>query len=133
MSHRSTVAQSKQAERHVAALLGGRRLHAGEWYGGGDVDVVSEREGDWVAQVKQRKDVAGYIQEGMRQLDEVRDAMPLKLLVIVTKPGSGKTSETYVMMRVSEWTRMQSDDGVSALGKRIKKITENTDAGSTEL
>ena len=71
MSARSTVAQSKQAERDVAALLGGRRLHAGEWYGGGDVDVVAN-DNSWVAQVKQRKDVATYIQEGMRQLDEVR-------------------------------------------------------------
>lgn len=112
MSRSSTVAQSKQAERDVATLLGGRRLHAGEWYSGGDVDVISV--GDlrgpmffWVAQVKQRKDVAGYIQEGMRQLDEVKDKEPLKLLVIKTKPGSGKPSETYVMMRAEEWLRMK--------------------------
>ncbi len=108
MSKRSTVAQSKQAERDVAKLLGGVRLHAGEWHGGGDIDVVSlEGYADWVAQVKQRRDVAGYIQEGMRQLDEVRSSDSLKLLVIVTKPGSGKTSETYVMMRAEEWMRMR--------------------------
>ena len=112
MSARSTVAQAKQAERNVAYLLGGRRLHAGEWYGGGDVDVVAN-DNSWVAQVKQRKDVATYIQEGMRQLDEVRETgmghQQLKLLVIVTKPGSGKTSETYVMMRASEWLRMRGE------------------------
>ena len=119
MSNRSTVAQSKQAERNVAELLGGRRLHAGEWFGGGDVDVVSadgygDDNEEWVAQVKQRKDVAVYLQEGMRQLDEVRNRghyKPLKLLVIVTKPGSGKTSETYVMMRASEWLRMRNRPG----------------------
>ena len=110
----SIVAQSKQAERDVGALLGGRRLHAGEWDAGGDVDVVSTDEdgwhdGEWVAQVKQRKDVATYIQGGMRQLDEVYNPAPLKLLVIVTKPGSGKTSETYVMMRASEWLRMRDN------------------------
>lgn len=120
MSGRSIVAQSKQAERDVGALLGGRRLHAGEWDGGGDIDVESEHQEGvctnltcdqprWVAQVKQRKDVAGYIQEGMRQLDEVRDKRPLKLLVIVTKPGSGKTAETYVMMKASEWLRMRGE------------------------
>ena len=111
MSKSSIVAQSKEAERKVAARLGGRRLHAGEWYGGGDVDVVSAdiQHADWVAQVKQRKDVAGYIQEGMRQLDEVKDKKPYRLLVIVTKPGSGKPAEMYVTMRAEEWIRMRDD------------------------
>lgn len=113
MSNRSTLAQSKQAERDVAALLGGRRLHAGEWWNGGDVDVVSEGpQVPWIAQVKQRRDVAGYIKEGMRQLDEVVDNQnppPRKLLVIVTKSGRGKSSETYVMMRAEEWIRMRDN------------------------
>ena len=118
MSRRSTVAQSKQAERDVGALLGGRRLHAGEWYGGGDIDVVSVNkesgldDESWVAQVKQRKDVAGYIQEGMQQLELVekgRRINPLKLLVIVTKPGRGNPAETYVMMKASEWLRMRGE------------------------
>ena len=113
MSKRSTVAQSKQAERDVATLLGGYRLHAGEWKNAGDVDAIAD-DGSWFAQVKQRKDVAGYIQEGMRQLDEVTNPTPLKLLVIVTKPGSGKTSETYMMMRAEEWIRMR-DAGTSEL------------------
>ncbi len=109
MSNRSTVAQSKQAERDVAAMFGGRRLHAGEWHGGGDVDCVPAEKApyDWVIQVKHRRDVAKYIKEGMRQLDEVRDPGPLKLLVIKTKPGAGKDSEVFVMMRASEWIRMR--------------------------
>ena len=108
MIGRSTVAQSKQAERDVGLLLGGYRLHAGEWKNAGDVDVIAH-DGSWFAQVKQRKDVAGYIQEGIRQLDEIHNPTPLKLLVIVTKPGSGKTAETYVMMKASEWLRMRGD------------------------
>ena len=110
MSKRSIVAHSKQAERDVGTLLGGRRLHAGEWYGGGDVDVVAD-DGSWVAQVKHRSDVAGYIQEGLRQLAEVRNKEPLQLLVIKTKPGPGKPSETYVMMTANEWLRMQEKAG----------------------
>lgn len=106
MSARSRVAQSKQAERDVAEKLGGTRLHAGEWHGGGDVDVVSDPEGQWVAQVKHRKDVARYIQEGLAQLSEVEDTEPLQLLVIKTKPGQGKPSEMYVLMRADEWLRM---------------------------
>lgn len=106
MSRSSTNAQSKQAERDVAETLGGRRLHAGEWHGGGDVDVVPEpRTNEWVAQVKHRRDVATYIQEGIKQLDEVRDPTPLRLLVIKTKPGRGKESEVFVLMRIEEWLR----------------------------
>lgn len=105
MSRSSTVAQSKQAERDIGALLGGKRLHAGEWYGGGDIDVVAN-DNSWVAQVKHRKDVAGYILEGMRQLDQVRgEDTRTRLLVIKTKPGQGKPSETFIMMRAAEWLR----------------------------
>ena len=105
MSHSSIVAHSKQAERDVGLLLGGTRLHAGEWKGGGDIDVVDD-DGYWIAQVKHRKDVAAYIQEGMRQLDEVgKEDTRTRLLVVKTKPGKGKPSETYVMMRAEEWLR----------------------------
>ena len=85
MTRSSIVAHSKQAERDVGLLLGGKRLHAGEWYGGGDVDVVAN-DHSWIAQVKHRKDVAAYIQEGMRQLDEVEaEVEGTRLLVIKTK------------------------------------------------
>ncbi len=104
MTRSSIVAHSKQAERDVGLLLGGKRLHAGEWKGKGDIDVIAD-DNSWIAQVKHRKDVAAYIQEGMRQLDEVEENQRTKLLVIKTKPGKGKPSETYVMMRAREWLR----------------------------
>ena len=113
MSKSSIVAASKQAERAAAYYLGGRRLHAGEWTGEGDVDIIGT---SFFGQVKHRKDVAGYIQEGMKQLDDVQDSRlelerlepdivpePMPILVIQTKPGSGRPSETYVMMRIQDY------------------------------
>ncbi len=106
MSKKSVAAHAKQAERDVAELLGGVRLHAGEWHGGGAVDVIADNC-TWACQVKHRKDVAGYIQEGLQQLAEVRDKKPFQLMAIKTKPGSGGSSETYVLMRADEWNRMR--------------------------
>lgn len=99
----SIVASSKEAEREVARVLGGTRLHAGEWKGKkGDVDV----EGPfWVAQVKHRAGVPAYITEGMKQLDEaVTDKM--KLLVLVTKPGRGKKAQMFVMLQAEDFARL---------------------------
>ncbi len=113
MSKSSIVAASKQAERDVAAALGGRRLHAGEWQGEGDVDAVGP---DFIAQVKQRKDVAGWLQEGVKQIEEALqskdelkrlqpdiDDYPNPLVVIVTKPGSGRPSRRFVLMGVETY------------------------------
>lgn len=103
MSRRSTVAQSKEAEREVARELGGRRLTAGEWRGSGDVDVIDQFN-EWVAQVKHRSDLPYYITEGFRQIREAvagTDFIPL--VVIRTKPGRGRNAETFVMMDVATW------------------------------
>ena len=103
MSKRSIIAASKQAERDVAALLGGRRLHAGEWGGKGDTDVVGP---GWIAQVKHRSGLPTYIKEGMRQIREAAvgtDNLPL--LVIQTKPGRGYESQTFVMLEVEDFIR----------------------------
>lgn len=105
MSRRSTVAQSKQAERDVAKLLGGRRLTAGEWHGKGDVDVLGP---GWAAQVKHRSGVPDYIIEGMRQIQEATDKQGylLPLLVLLTKPGRGKPARAFVIMEADDWYRL---------------------------
>ena len=107
MSRKSTVAQSKQAEREVAALMGGQRLHAGEWHGPGDVDVIDkDSPAVWVAQVKHRAAVPGYILKGLRQIQEaaLSERPPyIPLLVIKTKPGRGKDSRTFVVMEAEDW------------------------------
>ncbi|KKN84425.1 hypothetical protein LCGC14_0288870 [marine sediment metagenome] len=103
MSRRSTVAQSKQAERDVALLLGGRRLHAGEWKKKGDADVAGP---GFVAQVKQRSGVSTYITEGMRQIQEAAQGTDdLPLLVIRTKPGRGHGAQTFVVLEVGDFIR----------------------------
>lgn len=112
MTRRSTVAQSKDAERAVAEKLYGRRLHAGEWCGKGDVDVIGLY---FLAQVKHRSGVPNYIIEGMDQIHEAaKDAEELRrlephihvgpqpLLVLVTKPGRGKPSRTFVIREIME-------------------------------
>lgn len=113
MSRRSTVAQSKDAERRVARLYpNARRLSAGEWNGRGDVDVVTP---DNVIQVKHRKNVPAYILEGLDQIQEgakdVQEVIRLQgesmyarkpLLVIVTKPGSGRPSRIFEVKEVFE-------------------------------
>lgn len=110
MSKRSIVAASKEAEREVARRTGGRRLSAGEWQGEGDVDVITPTS---VIQVKHRSNVAAFIIEGMQQVQEAaKDTGELARLVpgrwaysvepvlmIVTKPGSGRPSR---MFRVTE-------------------------------
>lgn len=111
MSRSSIVSQSKQAERDVATLMDGYRFKAGEWHWGGDVDIAEQEKGPWawVGQVKQRKDVAGYIREGMKQLDEARVDDADRLLFIKTKPGSGRSAEIYVLMRLEQFMRINND------------------------
>ncbi len=114
MSRSSTVASSKQAERDVARVFGGRRLHAGEWCGEGDIDVITPTQ---AIQVKHWKNVAAYIIEGIRQAQEgaadeaeidrllgpqfsrrVTSTKPV--LVIVTKPGRGRPSRMFQVTEV---------------------------------
>lgn len=116
MSKKSIVAQSKQAERHVAGLLNGRRLHAGEYCGIGDVDVIAP---SIIIQVKHRSGVPGYITEGMEQVRQATKSMtelrrlapdwmvedPLPVLALQTKPGSGKPAETFFVVDAA-WFRL---------------------------
>ena len=111
MSRSSVVAQSKQAERDVAKVYDGRRLHAGEWCGAGDIDVITYTQ---AIQVKHWKNVAAYIIEGIRQAQEgaadVAELARLQpspssqrrqpVLVIVTKPGSGRPSRMFQVTEV---------------------------------
>lgn len=107
MSRSSTMAQSKQAERDVAELLHGRRLRAGEWRGPGDVDVVGP---GWAAQVKHRTAVPAYITEGMRQVKEATASSPMAgILVVKTKPGRGRQSETFVVLDVETWLNVTGE------------------------
>jgi len=114
----STVASSKQAERDVAELFSGRRLHAGEWEGRpGDVDILAGR---YIIQLKHRKGVPNYIVEGLKQIQESAAAYAkhnetkIPLLVIKTKPGGGHTSRTFVVMEVGDW--MEHIEPMQALG-----------------
>ena len=116
MSRRSTVNQSKDAEREVARQLGGRRLHSGEWKRKrGDVDVIGRT---FIAQVKHRSGVPNYIIEGMDQIQEAAKEyeelqrldpqivyLPDILLVLRTKPGQGKPSRTFVIQEIEDWVR----------------------------
>jgi hypothetical protein len=115
MSKRSTVAQSKEAEREVARILGGRRLHAGEWHGPGDVDVLCD---GYIAQVKHRSGVPDYLVEGMEQIgkatlatEELRrlgsSDRPIPMVVLRTKPGRGKGAQTYIVMEVGWFNLMR--------------------------
>ena len=106
MSKRSIVAASKQAERDVAEFLGGRRLHAGEWGGPGDVDVIAP---GLIVQVKQRTGVPAYITEGLQQIGDAiegrvelqrlgSDDRPIPVVAIRTKPGRGKPAQTFYVL-----------------------------------
>lgn len=102
------MAQSKQAERDVAELLGGRRLRAGEWHGLGDVDVIGR---GWAAQVKHRAAVPAYIIEGMRQvLEATAGTDELGVLVVKTKPGRGRRSQTFVILDVASWCTLIGEE-----------------------
>lgn len=114
----SIIAESKQVERNVAEFLGGRRLHAGEWQGPGDVDVIADR---FIAQVKHRANVPSYILEGLRQIHEAREAQeelrrlqptitdfPIPLAVIRTKPGRGREGHTFFVLDQECFNRLAS-------------------------
>lgn len=105
----SIVAASKQAERVVGDIFGGRRLHAGEWEGRpGDVDVIA---GPYIIQVKHRSAVAKWIIEGMTQIQESAAAYEengetlIPLMVIKTKPGMGHTSRHFIMIEAEDWMK----------------------------
>lgn len=114
MTRRSTLAQSKEAERHVAKELGARRLRAGEHRGEGDLDL----DGGWfVVQVKHRKDVPAWLRDGMAQAMRGSCGLtekPMPLLAIRTKPGSGRDAQTYIVVTAEHWIasngRGQGDD-----------------------
>ncbi len=99
-SNRTTL--SKAAERFAGALLGARRMVAGEWKGPGDVDL----DGGWfLAQVKNTR-IGERRRWGMQQIQEAckgTDKMPL--LVEVDKPGrGGGETEVWVTVRWQDWT-----------------------------
>jgi hypothetical protein len=112
VTRRSTVEQSKAAEREVARVLGGRRLHAGEHDGPGDIDVDG---GWWVTQVKHIAGTPAWLSKGMKQVCTAAGAKPGKpmpLLVIVTKPGTGKSAEMFVVIRAEDFV-LWNGKGVS--------------------
>ena len=122
MSKSSIVAASKETERRVArAYPGGQRLSAGTWIGEGDIDVISDQ---YAIQVKHGYGLAAYIKEGIRQaqegaadVEEVNrlagqsrytsgrfapdtDALRQPILVIVTKPGSGRPARMFEVKEI---------------------------------
>lgn len=102
----SIIAYSKAAERLVAAELSdqARRLHAGEWGGPGDVDVMGP---GFYAQVKHVRNVPAYMGEGFRQINEATAGSEITPLVIIrTKPGPGHEAKTYVVMEVEQWRKV---------------------------
>lgn len=113
-SQKSMVAYSKQAERDVAKVFGGRRLSAGEWQGDGDVDVIVLDGAAYAIQVKQRTGVPKWFIEGMDQVkDAVKDTKALDrmgisfdllpIMVVKTKPGQGKPSKMYIVLELEDW------------------------------
>ncbi len=116
-SKSSIVSASKEAERRVARVYGGRRLTAGEWNGKGDVDVITPL---YAIQVKHRSNVPAYLLEGIRQAQEgaadtkemirlfgieelAKDTKPPEpILVIITKPGRGRKSRTFELKEIFE-------------------------------
>lgn len=116
MNRRSTVSQSKQAERDVAEEMGGRRLHAGEWHGSGDVDVIDVAlPARWVAQVKHRSGVPDYLVEGMRQVNKATaNSRLLPVLVLKTKPGQGRPSQTFYILDTAGWQRVRPKEQESS-------------------
>lgn len=115
----SIVAQSKQVERNIAEFLGGRRLHAGEWQGPGDVDVVAPR---FIAQAKHRAGVPAYLVEGMKQIREALAAPeelrrlcptiaddPIPVVVVRTKEGRGKRAQTFYVLDQKSFNRLVTE------------------------
>lgn len=108
-SRSSIIAFSKAAERLVATLLHPKafRLHAGEWKGPGDVDVMGP---GFYAQVKHVKNIPTYMGEGFRQINAATEGSAVTPLVIIrTKPGQGYEAKTYVVMEVAEWRKIYYD------------------------
>lgn len=102
MNRRSTLAQSKDAERLVAERLGGKRRPSSGLADQPDV------EGDtWVAEVKHRN-IPAWILTAMAQADRASECAWFErglsrarpLLVLVDKPGPGKTAR---MLVVQDW------------------------------
>lgn len=105
-SRSSIIAFSKAAERLVATLLHPKafRLHAGEWKGPGDVDVMSPGV---YAQVKHVRNIPTYMGEGFRQINDATEGSAITPIVIIhTKPGPGHEAKTYVVMEVDQWRKV---------------------------
>ena len=73
----------------------------------------------FIAQVKHRSNVPGYITEGMKQIhealaapDELRRLCPdiyddpIPIVVVRTKPGRGRKAQTFVVLTQIDFNRM---------------------------
>lgn len=102
----SIISFSKAAERLVAKELNPEafRLHAGEWKGAGDVDVMGP---GFYAQVKHVTNIPTYMGKGFKQINEATEGSAVTPLVIIrTKPGTGHEAKTYVVMEVEQWRKV---------------------------
>lgn len=105
-SKRSTVNQAKDAERWIAAEMGGVRIPSGTWQAAGDADVDL---GYALVQAKQRSGPA-WLWKGLEQITLACAGLTqlgvplLPLLVIVEKPGhGGRPRKALVCMSLENW------------------------------
>lgn len=106
-NRRSTLAQSRDAERLVAKRLGGKRIHSTGLPNEPDVDL-----GFAACEVKHRR-IPRWIVEGMEQAERLDTDLPV--LVLVDKPGhTNKPARMLVVLDWRDWVdqsgKGQSDD-----------------------
>jgi len=113
-TRRSVKSEAKDAERDFAKALGGRRLPAGvaTQQRNGDVDVEGAT---WKMQVKHMPVPSRWTEAWEQILTACTGTGKYPLVGIKTKPGQGRRSEMYIMVRLDDWVSLNgTDEGENA-------------------
>ena len=111
-TRRSIKSEAKDAERDFANALGGRRLPAGvaTQQRNGDVDVEGAT---WKMQVKHMPVPARWTEAWAQILTACTGTGKYPLVGIKTKPGQGRRSEMFVMLRLDDYVSLHGRDGAA--------------------
>lgn len=97
----------KQLERHVAKLVGGRRIPVtGERHG---ADILSPM---FAYQVKSRRSLPTWLWEWLSGIRHVAQEGQVGVLVL-HQPG-GAISESLVIVAMADWVALHGQDGLPA-------------------
>mgnify|MGYP001577859755 CR=1 FL=1 len=119
-TRRSVNRNAKKAESEFARALGGRRMPSGvaTQARNGDWDCEGET---WRLQAKHMPIPARWTEAWNQILAACTGTGKYPLVGIKTKPGPGRRSEMYIMVRLDDWISLNGTDASAAAAAELGK------------